>query len=201
MSDIKSTKERQKEILDAAELLFASKGYDATSVSDIMKAVGIAKGTLYYHFSSKEEILDALIAKMVDQMVGRAHKILVHHDLSVTQKMIQMILAMNVTSHGEGDIIKTLHNPQNALLHQKSYQLSVERMTPILTEVVKEGIEQDLFATDFPEAAVHMALTYSMVAFKDVQAIEVTLIQGFIYNLERLLGAKPGTLDEFYKCF
>ena len=41
--------------------LFAEKGYDATSVDDITQAVGVAKGTLYYHFSSKEEIFNFLI--------------------------------------------------------------------------------------------------------------------------------------------
>lgn len=134
-------------------------------------------------------------------MVERANKILDEHNLSAPQKMIRIILDINVTSYGEEEIIKTLHHPQNALLHQKSYRLSVQRICPILTEVVKEGIEEGVFITDFPEAAVHMALTYSMIAFEDIQAIELTLIQGFIYNLERLLGAKSGTLDEFYLMF
>ena len=43
--------------------LFAKKGYDATSIEEITSVVGIAKGTLYYHFSSKEEILDFLIVE------------------------------------------------------------------------------------------------------------------------------------------
>lgn len=126
--------------------MFVSKGYDATSVSDIMKTVGIAKGTLYYHFSSKEEILDALIARIVERMVERANKILAAPNLSVPQKMVGIILEMNITSNGEGEIIKTLHHPQNALFHQKSYRLSVQRICPILTEVVKEGIEEGLFS-------------------------------------------------------
>ena len=41
--------------------LFAEKGYDATSVEEITATVGVAKGTLYYHFSSKEEIFNFLI--------------------------------------------------------------------------------------------------------------------------------------------
>lgn len=57
MSDPKSTEERRSEIVEAARKLFLAKGYEATSTVDIMNAVGIAKETLYYHFSSKEEIL------------------------------------------------------------------------------------------------------------------------------------------------
>lgn len=45
--------------------LFAQKGYDATSVEEITAAVGVAKGTLYYHFSSKEEIFEFLIGEGV----------------------------------------------------------------------------------------------------------------------------------------
>lgn len=45
--------------------LFAEKGYDATSIEDITATVGVAKGTLYYHFSSKEEIFEFLIGEGV----------------------------------------------------------------------------------------------------------------------------------------
>ncbi|MCH5250603.1 MAG: helix-turn-helix transcriptional regulator, partial [Lachnospiraceae bacterium] len=53
-----SAEERKKEILDIAEELFTTKGYDKTSTTDILERVGIARGTMYYHFKSKEEILD-----------------------------------------------------------------------------------------------------------------------------------------------
>jgi AcrR family transcriptional regulator len=52
----------KRRIFDISMELFAKKGYDATSIEEITSVVGIAKGTLYYHFSSKEEILDFLIA-------------------------------------------------------------------------------------------------------------------------------------------
>lgn len=54
----KNTKER---ILDVALDLFSTNGYEATSMSDIAKAVGIRKASLYAHYDSKQEILDSLI--------------------------------------------------------------------------------------------------------------------------------------------
>ncbi len=45
------------DILAAAGILFIKKGYDATSVDDIAEAANVAKGTLYYHFKSKDEVL------------------------------------------------------------------------------------------------------------------------------------------------
>ena len=51
----------KRKIFEASMKLFAQKGYDATSIEDITAAVGVAKGTLYYHFSSKEEIFNFLV--------------------------------------------------------------------------------------------------------------------------------------------
>ena len=46
----------KRKIFETSMKLFAEKGYDATSIEEITATVGVAKGTLYYHFSSKEEI-------------------------------------------------------------------------------------------------------------------------------------------------
>ncbi len=51
----------KRKIFETSMKLFAEKGYDATSIEEITATVGVAKGTLYYHFSSKEEIFDFLI--------------------------------------------------------------------------------------------------------------------------------------------
>lgn len=55
----------KRKIFETSMKLFAQKGYEATSIEEITATVGVAKGTLYYHFSSKEEIFDFLIAEGV----------------------------------------------------------------------------------------------------------------------------------------
>ena len=74
MRIVKDAAERKNEILDAAEELFAARGYEETSTGDILDRVGIARGTLYYHFRSKEEILDALIGRISQTLIARAGK-------------------------------------------------------------------------------------------------------------------------------
>ena len=64
MRIVKEAEERRNEILDVAERLFGMKGFDHTSTNDILNEVGIARVTLYYHFKSKEDILDAMIGRM-----------------------------------------------------------------------------------------------------------------------------------------
>lgn len=61
MKTVKDAELRRQEILMTARELFIKKGYDKTSVNDILKVVDIAKGTFYYYFSSKEEVLEAII--------------------------------------------------------------------------------------------------------------------------------------------
>ena len=51
----------KRKIFETSMKLFAEKGYDATSIEEITSVVGVAKGTLYYHFSSKEEIFNFLV--------------------------------------------------------------------------------------------------------------------------------------------
>ena len=55
----------KRKIFETSMKLFADKGYDATSIEEITATVGVAKGTLYYHFSSKEEIFQFLVEEGV----------------------------------------------------------------------------------------------------------------------------------------
>ncbi len=59
--DVKDMNKTKRKIFETSMKLFAEKGYDATSIEEITATVGVAKGTLYYHFSSKEEIFNFLV--------------------------------------------------------------------------------------------------------------------------------------------
>ena len=74
MRIVKEAEERKNEILDVAEELFGTYGFDHTSTNDILNRVGIARGTLYYHFKSKEDILDAVIQRIVTKGMTKASK-------------------------------------------------------------------------------------------------------------------------------
>jgi len=56
-----AAEETRRRILDVARRLFVERGYAGTSVQDIAEQVHMTKGSLYYHFSSKEELLHALM--------------------------------------------------------------------------------------------------------------------------------------------
>ena len=94
MRIVKEAEERKNEILDAAEELFVTKGYDKTSTGDILDKVGIARGTLYYHFKSKEDILNAMIERINDTLIGRAKKIASDTSVPVIERVVMAISAL-----------------------------------------------------------------------------------------------------------
>jgi AcrR family transcriptional regulator len=66
---------RRQQILEAATTVFAKKGYRHTSVADIIEAAGIARGTFYLYFQSKEEIFLALIDRWFEELTGRLEEV------------------------------------------------------------------------------------------------------------------------------
>lgn len=202
MRIVKEAEERREEILDAAEKLFAAKGFDNTSTGDILDVVGIARGTLYYHFKSKEDILDGVIQRITDQLMQDAGEIVRKKELPVLERLTKAIMSLNVESKIGYEIMEQVHRPQNALMHQKMQTTLLAGINPILTELVEEGIQQGICHTRYPESVVEMTILYANIAFDELNIAELSpeqrerKISGFIYNLERLMGMAEGSLQE-----
>lgn len=199
MRVVKEAKERKNEILDAAERLFGSKGFDHTSTNDILKEVGIARGTLYYHFSSKEEILDAMIERMTGRLIEKARTIGSQKDLPVLQRLTIMIISLNVDNAELGrELLAQIHKPENALMHRKMERSLSDGIIPLLTELIKEGIAQGVCQTEYPKEAVEMTFLYANTVFDDLMEYSEEekgkKIEAFIYHLERLLNMERDSL-------
>jgi len=71
--DDKQVLDRRERIIDNATELFAAKGYHGTTIDEIVQATGIAKGTFYVYFDSKEEILVEVIKRLIDRTLEHIH--------------------------------------------------------------------------------------------------------------------------------
>lgn len=200
MRVVKEAEVRRNEILDAAEELFGSKGFDGTSTNDILERVGIARGTLYYHFRSKEEILDAMIARMADRLIADAAKVAGDRSMPLLERLPRTVLTLNVDSSLGEEVMEQVHRPQNALLHQKMEDRLLRGVIPLIALLIEEGVGQGIFCTDYPREAAEMIMIYAYTAFDGLaeQTAEQRKrrIDGFIYNVERILGAQEGALRE-----
>ena len=199
MRVVKEPEERKNEILDVAERLFGLKGFDNTSTSDILNEIGIARGTLYYHFKSKEEILDAMISRMTNRLIEKANTIAAQKEVPVLQRFTRMMLSLNVSDGNLGqELLAQAHKPQNALMHQKMEKSLLSGINPIIADLIKEGVEQGICQTDYPEEAAEMTFLYVNTVFDDLmehsEEEKQRKIAAFIYNLERLLNMEPDSM-------
>lgn len=203
MRVVKEAEERKNEILDVAERLFCTKGFDQTSTNDILNEIGIARGTLYYHFKSKEDILDAMIERVTNQIVAKAAVIALDNSIPVLERLTRTIMSLNVDNELGNMIMEQVHKPQNALLHQKLEDRLLSRVNVLITKIAEDGIKQGIMYTDYPEEAVDMILTYSYIAFDSAKQYsaeeEQRKIMGFVYHAERVLGMEAGALFEAMK--
>ncbi len=199
MRVVKEAEERKNEILDVAERLFGAKGFDNTSTGDILNEIGIARGTLYYHFKSKEDILDAMIDRMTGRLVEKAADIAKKKEIPVLRRLTMMMLALNVNEPLGQEIMEQVHKPQNALMHQKMQSRLLAAVNPLISGLIEEGIIQGICRTEYPAEVAEMTLLYSNTIFDDLaehnKEERERKIEAFIYNLERLLGMERGSME------
>ena len=203
MRIVKDAEERRNEILDVAERLFCSKGFDNTSSNDILEEIGIARGTLYYHFKSKEDILDAMIERLTNQMLEKAAVIALDESIPVLQRLTRTMLSLNIDNELGDMVMEQVHRPQNALMHQKLENMLLGRVNKLITKIAEDGIKQGIMHTDYPAEAVEMIMTYSYTAFDSMvhysEEEEQRKRMGFIYHVERVFGMESGALQEAVK--
>ncbi len=189
--------QRREEILNAAYTLFTTKGFQPTTMEDILKVVGIAKGTLYYHFPSKEQILKALVLRIVSQVEHQTRKI-ADSQAPAMEKLVAIMTAMRVED-AEAEIVEQFHAPGNAEFHLLSITAMIEHLTPILADVVAQGVSEGVFSTDRPYDAVELLLSASGILLDhdimDASPAELARRrESLIWASETLLGARPGSL-------
>lgn len=191
--------QRSKQILDAASELFATKGYQATTIEDLLQACGIAKGTLYYHFSGKEEVLSALVVSTVAQMADRASAA-ADQPGPALQRFLCAIRAMRAQGT-EASIAQEMNELGNAEFHLSGIVQMVRQLAPVLVGIVRDGIASGDFATEDPETVVEMILVSGGVLLdpgilNDGEETMRRRMEGFIRGAGRLLGCDEAALAE-----
>ena len=154
MRIVKEAAQRRNEILDVAERLFCTNGYDNTSTNDILVEIGIARGTLYYHFKNKEDILDAMIDRILDETIRKAGKIALDTSVPVLERLTKTVLAANVDTKTGNMILEQVHKPQNALMHAKMQERLLSQLVPLFVKIIEDGIAGGLMQTDYPEDTI-----------------------------------------------
>lgn len=139
----------KRKIFETSMELFAKKGYEATSVEEITSVVGVAKGTLYYHFSTKEEIFYFLVEEGM--------KLLKNSIAIKTSKLENSLDKLKAVILIQIKVIKKYENFISIILSQiwgqeprnKKCREYVFEYITMIEDIVKEGIEnQELIEGD-----------------------------------------------------
>jgi AcrR family transcriptional regulator len=200
MKNRERTETRKNEIIDTAQRLFMEQGYEETSIGDILAESGLAKGSLYYHYRSKEEILDGVILRITEALTVAAKNVADDPALTACEKMPRLIASINISNSSGESMIRELHKPANALLHQKSLARTIRAVAPILANVVEQGIREGVYRTPYPLETMELLLTAAQFIFDEgifqwspeERAARMT---AFIDLMENALGAAKGSFQ------
>jgi AcrR family transcriptional regulator len=200
MKNAERAEASRNKILDAAERLFMEKGYENTTVSDILNASGIAKGSLYYHYTSKEDVLDGIIGRITEQIAAAAKAVADDPARPAHAKMLRIIPSMNIMYSPYERMIHELHRPVNALLHQKGIAQTLNAVAPIIAQVVRQGIEEGIYHTLYPLETVEALLVAGQYLFDEgifprTPEETASRITAFVHLTETVLGAEPGSFQ------
>lgn len=141
----------KKEIILNAMLELLKEGKaGSASVSEIAKKAGIAKGGMYYYFKSKEEVLDALVERQYKQIIEDCYVKVESYNKTALERLAYLLYTYQ-SSYTETSLDEYLHLPQNAAIHQKSLAKILTSLTPLISQIIIQGIEEKTFICEYPE--------------------------------------------------
>jgi AcrR family transcriptional regulator len=139
-----AARERRQDLISVAEQLFLKQGYENTTVNQIIASMNLAKGTYYYHFRSKEDILIAVSDKLISdtrQKLSAAHK---QTDKDVLWRIREILSIFHDDFYRNRAIWKLVYNDKNAAMHIQVSKIGAKKFTPLLTDVLQEGMDKNL---------------------------------------------------------
>jgi AcrR family transcriptional regulator len=198
-------------LVEAAGQLFAAHGYDRTAVETIITQAGVSKGAFYHHFSSKEEILDAVSASIVANVMQDVEAAVASPAPAIVRlnRFLNASKVWKLAHFGLlREVIAVMLRDENAPMLRKVQGLSVSLCVPVLGDIIQQGIDEGVFNPPHPHetARLMMQLCFSMQdvqmrSFLESEMSEEALavlqlrIDLLIEMLERMLGAAHGAIE------
>jgi len=191
---------RITEILDTAEPLFYASGYHETGISDIAKKMGVAQGTIYYYFASKDQLLEALINRKLSALTSEI-KIKVHSQKASPLNKFEIVLQslLQAPYREDGLLFEFLFNDHTIHFLDKLARQGKKLINSLLLEIIEEGNQQHCFNILYPQAVINIVMTLIDSLFEiiyDKSPEELLHHQSNLTEeiIETLLGVKKGSI-------
>jgi AcrR family transcriptional regulator len=154
---------RRNEILDATQRLVYTKGYEHMTIQDILDDLQISKGAFYHYFDSKGALLEALVERMMvvevepllipivqDPHLTALEKLNRYFDTATRWKTTKKTFML--------ELLRVWLADENAIVRQKMFSMTLKRVTPWLAEIIRQGIQEGVFDTSYPDQVCHVIL-------------------------------------------
>ncbi len=187
-------------ILDSMQKLMLKKDTRSISVSEIAREAGIGKGSIYYYFKSKEEIVDAVIERSYSDAIRQAQELVQAPGLDALTKM-EIIFrtcrdsSIELSRQEAGSYMEL---QQSALLHQQ--YIMIRNLRPILADIIRQGNQEGTISCSSPDEVAEIVLIILTIKFdtylsnSDLTQTQKTL-DVFTYMLETSFQIEKGRLD------
>lgn len=154
----KYPEQTQERIVDASVKLFIEKGYEQTTIQDILDALNLSKGGLYHHFKSKEEILEAVKQKRAQYAADMLHDLIQNTEAENAKEKLKKILCRLGTStetYAFDTILSQVNNPHFVM---GALQNAVNQDAPIIAKLIEDGVKDGSLQTTLPDLCAEIFL-------------------------------------------
>lgn len=207
----KDKETRKREFLETAIDLFKEKGYEVTSINHILSKMNITKGSFYYHFKSKDDLLEQVIELFLGDIRTIADEVAKSNCRAIEKlEMLEVKIDEYRKEHKKlyQDLYEINKKNGNEFLSTKFYNKSVELHLEIISSIINQGKDEGVFdpvdLNETPEVFLTIANHYKkkmeeyFYSTKEEKAKEILRLRySFQNTVERLLGTEKGELD-FY---
>jgi AcrR family transcriptional regulator len=200
MRIVKNPEERRKEIMYTSAQFFLNQGYEETSINMIVEHLGIAKGTFYHYFKSKEEILGAILEEYLERFAQQIRLLASDKNVNSSKKLEFVLKSVLKSDDEPKHLTAHVEDNKSAKLHQMMEDKFYEKFKPIFLSILQQGIEEGIFKSSYPEELTEVLLIgvrgymhIHLPGFSDLEYAKVKLMA-----IEELFN-KVLVIDDKYK--
>lgn len=156
----KAPEARRGDLISAARKVFAEKGVANSAVSDIVKAAGVAQGTFYLYFKTKNDLVNALVDQMAEEMVDSIERSVAATDAGAVARFLAFRDAvLAIASDPTGwELAEIYHRPENRAVHDRMAERLLPRLLPLVERIVRQGVDEGVFTAENPRVAAWFVL-------------------------------------------
>ena len=202
---------RREAFVDVAERLIQTKAYEQMSIQDVLDEAGASRGGFYHYFDSKQQLLDAVIARMVDAAFMAVQPMVADPEISAIVKLQRFFSGIAGWKAERRDLVVGITevwlSDDNALVREKLRERLVVKLTPLFAAIIRQGINEGVCSVAAPDDTARVLVSLIQAAnqlgtelFVASQAGNVTFetvertLTAYSDAYERILGIPGGSL-------